>query len=195
MPLTFESLDRGAVAFGFFNIDSDMLLLEERFFFADAFCDLVVRAASVRTEPVEIPWTVRVIERREDIGDLMGAIRGERHTGFIGETYRRYPFPEREEDFRQKAEGDRTRTEFLEMITPFAVERRDVFRADPVELEVAFGDVRFDRDGFRALVEYVWRGGWPRWRDEERPGYVLGMKEAVDGAEGPLLGGLELRVR
>ena len=30
MPLAFESVNRGAVAFGFFHIDTDMLLLQER---------------------------------------------------------------------------------------------------------------------------------------------------------------------
>jgi hypothetical protein len=33
MPLTFESISHGTIAFGFFNIDSDMLLLEKYFFF------------------------------------------------------------------------------------------------------------------------------------------------------------------
>jgi hypothetical protein len=31
MPLAFESLNHGTIAFGFFNIDSDMLLLEKYF--------------------------------------------------------------------------------------------------------------------------------------------------------------------
>lgn len=33
MPLSFESRSHGPVAFGFFNIESDMLLLERTFFF------------------------------------------------------------------------------------------------------------------------------------------------------------------
>ena len=33
MPLTFDSLSHGKVAFGFFNIESDMLLLDHYFFF------------------------------------------------------------------------------------------------------------------------------------------------------------------
>ncbi len=32
MPLSFESRSHGPVAFGFFNIESDMLLLERTFF-------------------------------------------------------------------------------------------------------------------------------------------------------------------
>jgi hypothetical protein len=38
MPLSFESLSHGTIAFGFFNIETDMLLLEQYFLFADAFC-------------------------------------------------------------------------------------------------------------------------------------------------------------
>jgi hypothetical protein len=37
MPLAFESLSHGAIAFGFFNIETDFLLLERYFFFADSF--------------------------------------------------------------------------------------------------------------------------------------------------------------
>ena len=36
MPLAFESLSHGTVPFGFFNIDSDTLLLDRYFFFAGA---------------------------------------------------------------------------------------------------------------------------------------------------------------
>ncbi|MBC8441147.1 MAG: hypothetical protein H8D87_15855 [Deltaproteobacteria bacterium] len=37
MPLSFTSKSHGNIAFGFFNIESDMLLLEKYFFFADGF--------------------------------------------------------------------------------------------------------------------------------------------------------------
>ena len=44
MPLAFESLSHGTIAFGFFNIDSDMLLLEK-----SAFClDLNFVSTSVK---------------------------------------------------------------------------------------------------------------------------------------------------
>ncbi|MGD2186296.1 MAG: hypothetical protein PVI71_09215 [Desulfobacterales bacterium] len=32
MPLAFESLSHGSIAFGFFNIETDMLLLENYFY-------------------------------------------------------------------------------------------------------------------------------------------------------------------
>ena len=38
MPLSFESMSHGTIAFGFFNIESDMLLCDRYFFFADDFC-------------------------------------------------------------------------------------------------------------------------------------------------------------
>jgi len=41
MPLAFESLSHGTIAFGFFNIASDMLLLEHYFLFATDFVDLL----------------------------------------------------------------------------------------------------------------------------------------------------------
>ena len=46
MPLAFESLSHGTVAFGFFNIESDMLLLDRYFFFAGDFCDCVTALAA-----------------------------------------------------------------------------------------------------------------------------------------------------
>lgn len=45
MPLPFDSLSHGTVAFGFFDIDSDMLLLEECFLFATEFCEYISKTA------------------------------------------------------------------------------------------------------------------------------------------------------
>ncbi len=42
MPLSFRSESHGDIAFGFFNIESDMLLLENFFFFADVFCKKMI---------------------------------------------------------------------------------------------------------------------------------------------------------
>jgi hypothetical protein len=191
MPLAFESRNRGRVAFGFFQIESDMLLLEECFFFASAFCERVGEAAL--GEPGG-RWATtfpgHVIERPEDVGDLLGAIHGRRFTGFIGETYRRYPFPAREEDFKQNPEGFRTRAELLEIISPFADEREIAF--ETAAGEVRIGDVRFSRAGFHELVRYVWRGGYPRWRDDVRPAYVHRMKAEIERSRHELFRGLSL---
>jgi hypothetical protein len=53
--------------------------------------------------------------------------------------------------------------------------------------EVAIGQYRFTRDVFHELIRYVWQGGYPRWKDEIRPDYVVGMKDKIRQAGGNLL--------
>lgn len=173
MPLAFHSLSHGTVAFGFFNIDVDMLLLKRRFFFAHGFCRAVVDLG--QSDHSTIPgWR---IDDPADVGNLHGAIAGQDLTGFIGATYARWPFPEAPEDFRQDPEGHRNREAAREMIAGFGAEGEiDVVRDD--EGRVTIGGIVFDRQGFAALVAYVDRGGYPRWRDDVRPGYVLDMMES-----------------
>jgi len=66
-----------------------------------------------------------------------------------------------------------------ELITNFAaplrLEIRIAVEADRVSLDA----YRFTRQGFHALVRYVWQGGYPRWRDGLRPDYVQKMKDAI----------------
>ena len=193
MPLSFETLDHGDIAFGFFNIESDMLLLEEHFFFAEGFCaEVSAVAGSAPREGFRRVLAVHTVRRREDAGDLMGAIHGVRFTGFIGETYRRYPFPPLPEDFRQNPHGARTRPAILEMVRRYSREEEISFEGDPASSQVGIGDYHFSRKGFLELVRYVWRGGYPRWRDEERPDYVLAMRAAVCGSDHWAFRGLEL---
>ena len=191
MPLAFDSISHGRVAFGFFNIDCDMLLLERYFFFADLFCDELSRLAEV-AEPaaVELSWPVYLIADPLDVGDLMGAIHGVRHTGFIGATYRRFPFPEHEDGFKQQPDGARNRDVFVELIEPFAelIDLRVAAGSDAGE--VTFGELRFTRAVFHELVHYVWRGGYPRWRDEVRPEYVARMRQAIEGSRHWLFAGI-----
>jgi hypothetical protein len=194
LPLAFDSTTHGTIAFGFFNIDSDMLLLENRFFFAGDLCALLVALSAEGADEVggELPgW---VIERRSDVGDLMGAIRGSRHVGFIGDTYLRYPFPLAPEDFRQRPEGDRTRDEFAGMIGRYAAPSRIVVTASRSAGAVSIGGIGFTRGGFHELVRYVWRGGYPRWRDEVRPGCVVAMREALDRSASWLFDGIDWAV-
>jgi hypothetical protein len=180
MPLAFESMSHGQIAFGFFNIESDMLLLEHYFFFADEFCALAGRLAnSDSAEKFETDWGVYNIEKREDIGDLMGAIHGVHFTGFIGETYRKYPFPRHPEDFKQKPQGHETQAVFREMIEKYANKVEIPFIADLEKQEVSIREYGFSRDAFLELVSYVWAGGYPRWQSETRPGYVREMKDAI----------------
>jgi len=181
MPLAFESISHGTVAFGFFNIDSDMLLLDKYFFFADEFCGIVREAAkSGAAERFVRPWKVFIIEKEADVGDLMGAIHGVRFTGFIGETYVRYPFPERAEDFKQKPDGFKTRDVISGMIQKYARIEETSFAADPVKKEISIGAYRFSLNAFQELVNYVWVGGYPRWRGGVRPDCVQEMKKEID---------------
>ncbi len=79
MPLAFESLSHGTIAFGFFNIDSDLLLLDHYFFFADDFCRNVEKiAGSPSNQTCEDIWQIYHIADPGLIGDLHTAIHGVR---------------------------------------------------------------------------------------------------------------------
>lgn len=176
MPLAFPSLNQGTIAFGFFNIDTDLLLLEHYFLFADDFCNYVTRMArEFERSSFETSWEVYSIDRREEIGDLMAAIHGVRYTGFIGEVYRLFPFPKREEDFKQKPEGYANRAAVESLIARYARRTPIPVRGDAENDTVAVAEYLFSRQTFHRLIEYVWLGGYPRWRDGVRPDYVMGM--------------------
>lgn len=185
MPLAFDSLSHGTVAFGFFNIESDMLLLERYFFFAEDFCRRVAELAGADAA-AEAAWPVHEIAQPAAIGDLMGAIHGVRFTGFIGSVYRRFPFPTRPEEFKQNPEGHRTREVMEELIAPFGRRAVIAVRIDPDGSRVAIGDYRFRRTVFHALLDYVWRGGYPRWKEDRRPESVRAMAAAVRASRAPL---------
>lgn len=193
MPLAFESISHGTIAFGFFNIDSDMLLLDRYFFFSTAFCNhLNDIAACGPDEAKEMPWQVYHIPDTEKIGDLMGAIHGIRFTGFIGDVYKRYPFPETEADFKQKPEGTRTQGAIEEIIQKYGTRTEALFKMAKDQNEAAIGPYRFSGGQFQALIHYVWQGGYPRWKDEQRPDYVLTMKDRIHASSCTLLQGLDL---
>jgi hypothetical protein len=183
MPLAFESLSHGTVAFGFFNIESDMLLLQNLFFFAPDFCGLVSDAA--RTPPgraFDRSMAAVEIRDRENIGNLHGAIQGVSHEGFIGALYARYPFPERQEDFRQDPRGLCSREEAEEIALRHGTRVEVALSMDGKGGEAALGPFVFDRSSFQALVSYLWRGGYPRWKDEVRPDCVLAMRKDIEAS-------------
>lgn len=193
MPLAFDSINHGTTAFGFFNIDSDMLLLDRYFFFATEFCSHIREIAEHHgSAPYEASWEVYDIPDPGDIGDLMGAIHGIRYTGFIGKVYLRFPFPERPEDFKQRPEGFRTRDDVEAIIQKFAQTVEIPFCIDREASVVSIGPYRFTRATFQELIRYVWQGGYPRWRDEIRPDYVLAMKDAIGLSSSRALSGLDL---
>ena len=181
MPLAFESMSHGTIAFGFFNIDSDMLLLEQHFLCGSEFCRHISEMAeNVAEAQFKSNWPVYTIEDREQIGDLMGAIHGIRFAGFIGELYRRYPFPAEPSDFKQKPEGYRTQSVVRDMVSAYARQGLLPVQANHRALEIDIGAYKFSRKTFHELITYVWQGGYPRWRDGIRPDYVMDMKTKVE---------------
>jgi hypothetical protein len=180
MPLAFPSLSHGTLAFGFFNIETDMLLLDQLFFFAHRFCAAVEELGDARggdsTEGVQLEgWR---ISERQEIGDLQGAIAGVDHSGFIGATYRVYPFPAAAEDFRQSPEGHRTRERIAELMENHgAPETLSLRRCGREAVELA--EFRFSPEQFSGLLAYVDRGGFPRWKEGIRPLYVTRMMKQV----------------
>ncbi len=177
MPLAFESSSHGIVSFGYFNIESDMLLLDRLFFFSPEFCDAAIHVISgecAHARPTIQAWR---IEDRSRIGDLHAAIAGQDLSGFIGEIYERFPFPRSREDFRQDPLGDASRP-FVESV----ISRYGAPVAIPVtEVDgtVHIGEYAFDGAGFDALVEYVIRGGMPTWKDGILPVCVERMKRVA----------------
>ena len=189
MPLGFPSLSHGTIAFGFFNIDTDLLLLEHYFVFAPEFCGHISELAARGDEASPaMTWDVFRIPRG-NIGDLMGAIHGTHLSGFIGEVYRRFPFPAREVDFVQKPEGFQNRAVIEGILPKFASGAAVSFKAEKGRGVVAIGEFAFAPDAFRSLVNYVWVGGYPRWREGIRPDYVLSMKKAVEESSSWLFDG------
>jgi len=124
-------------------------------------------------------WT---IADRLAIGDLHGAIAGSDLSGFIGTTYAMWPFPRSIEAFKQDPDGAVTQARVEEMIAPFSERLELVVGCDETTGEVSVGELRFTDPQFAALVAYVDRGGYPRWRGEVRPAYVVEMIEALERA-------------
>lgn len=181
MPLAFESLSHKTVAFGFFHIETDMLLLEDHFFFADVFCNAVSGLAEHPGNPVfEATWPGYRFTDLANMGDLMGAIHGVRLSGFIGRLYRIRPFPDRPGDFRQKSVGGFSREWVTAEIRRWAVPCRIPFRARFPAGDASIGQFRFSNRVFHELIDYVRRGGYPRWAAGQRPGYVFAMVDALE---------------
>jgi len=176
MPLSFRSENYGNIAFGFFNIESDMLLLEKYFFFADDFCRWISQMAKQNDKgQKKFEFPVYYIADSNDIGDLMGAIHGIRFQGFIGRLYTLFPFPSDPKAFKQNPEGHQTREIVTSEIDPISEKTEVLFEFFKVG-HVHIGPYIFDKDVFQELILYVWKGGYPHWKNETPPSYVLEMK-------------------
>jgi len=179
MPLSFRSQNHGNIAFGFFNIESDMLLLDNHFFFADDFCEWINKMANQNDEELKrLECQVYFIADSEDIGDLMGAIHGIRFTGFIGKIYTLFPFPGDPQAFKQNPDGYQTRDILISEIEGSA-KKKDILIEFYKDGTIKIGPYLFEKKVFHELIQYVCQGGYPRWKDEIKPGYVLEMQKRI----------------
>ena len=183
MPLAFPSLSHGTVAFGFFNIETDMLLLESLFFFADRFCAAVTEIAGKAEHVARTTFPGWRIDTPRMTGNLHGAIRGTDLSGFIGRTYERFPFPSEPKGFKQKPDGEKNQAEIRKMIEEFGRPETIVVEWDPTDSTAGICEFRFHPDALARLIAYVEQGGYPRWKDEIRPQYVREMTEALACSE------------
>ena len=169
-----------------------MLLLDHYFFFSTEFCDLVNTLADPSKDPgvTVLEWRIKLIENAAEIGDLMGAIHGVHFSGFIGEVYRRYPFPEKQKDFKQNPTGISTQDEITAIIQTYAVDTPIQVVASEDGSGIAIGSYHFDRPVFHRLLDYVWLGGYPRWKQAAPPDYVRAMCASATSSDLPLFKGL-----
>jgi hypothetical protein len=193
MPLEFDSLNHGRIAFGFFNIETDMILLEHYFLFAQDFCGQISKyAQSPVNEIYASSCDMYLIENNLNMGNLMGAIHGIDLRGFMGEVYKLFPFPKEREKFKQNPDGFKTRSLIEQLIQKYGRKITLQFVIRPKDDKIGMGDCLFNRTSFQKLVQYIWLGGFPRWKDGIRPDYALLMKEMIGQSERSLFDGLTL---
>ncbi len=186
MPLLFESLSHGKVPFGFFNIDTDMVLLCNYFFFADDMAQKVIEMADAGPEETtRQEWEIYIINAGRT-GDLMGAMIGFDLSGFIGEVYRRFPFPDKSEEFKQHSEGRERRGIVEEIVAHYARPTGIPVTITPGGSKIEIGEYVFTREGFHELLRYLWAGGYPHWRDDVRPPYLVAMRRKIENSHHPL---------
>ena len=175
MPIAFPSKNHGRIPIGFFNIETDMLLMDRYFFFARDFCKWIMEwAEAMAMSPDE--KEVYVIRDRSLIGDLAGAIYGFEYTGFIGEVYKLFPFPKSRSGFKQKPYGAQNRQVVEAVIKQFAVQLKIPITFSRKTQAVGFGDYEFSSEVFEEIIRYVEAGGMPGWLNGRPPNYVTRMK-------------------
>lgn len=185
MPLSFKSQSHGNIAFGFFNIESDMLLLENHFFFADDFCQWMIKMAKQdNAGQKRICSPVYYIEDSKDIGDLMGAIHGICYTGFIGKVYKLFPFPDDPKLFKQNPRGYQTR-KIVSAQTKGIGQKIEMLIDFLQDGQIHIGPYVFDKRVFHDLIHYVCKGGYPRWKDGVKPCYIMEMEKNIQKSCSP----------
>jgi hypothetical protein len=108
----------------------------------------------------------------------------------LGEVYKLFPFPKYQEDFEQKPEGAKKRALIEELIQKFAKRIVISFVINQKDGKIGIGDYLFNRPSFQELIEYLWLGGFPRWKGGIRPSYVLKMKDMIEQSNNPIFDGL-----
>ena len=109
------------------------------------------------------------------IGDLFGASHGYAFTGFIGEVYKLFPFPESHSDFKQKPNTIQNRPAVEKTIQPFAVRLKVPIVFHPDSPTVDFGDYTFSTEVFQEIIRYIEKGGMPGWLNGKPPDYITRM--------------------
>ena len=179
MPISFSSKSHGRIPIGFFNIETDILLMDRYFFFSTDFCEWIIEWADTG-ECSRDEKMVYAIQQREMIGNLSGAIYGYEFTGFIGEVYKLFPFPENRSGFKQKPYGTRNRQTVEKTIQPFAVQLKIPIIFHQKSLTIEFGDYSFNADLFQEIIGYIKAGGMPGWLNGRPPNYVTEMMTQLE---------------
>lgn len=178
MPLSFASNSHGPIPFGFFNIETDLLLLDRVFFFATDFCEWIVEWAGNDAFSHD-RREVFIIQDAKQIGDLGCAIHGFEFAGFINDVYQRFPFPRERSGFKQKPYGPGNRPVVETLLRSFAAPLNLPILFSRETRTVAFGPYEFSAVVFQDLIRYVQAGGMPGWLDGQPPGYVERMTARV----------------
>lgn len=195
MPLAFQSINKGTIPFGFFNIETDLLILDKYFFFASDFCRKIINISDNEGQEIQsFTWKIFHIEDGADIGDFMGAMHGIRYTGFMGELYKIFPFPDREEDFKQKYKGYLKHNDVEPILSKWSIKIDIPVQVDIKNEQVRIGEYLFSGSVFRKLIYYVWQGGYPKWKDAVRPEYVEEMKTRLLPSRNPIFSDLSFDV-
>ncbi len=94
-----------------------------------------------------------------DVGNLMGAIQGTDLSGFIGNVYRLFPFPQSVEEFKHKPYGAGRRATVEELIGHWARGTRVSVAIEAGSLNVRIADSLFSRGYFSNSWSRSSRGG------------------------------------
>jgi hypothetical protein len=78
----------------------------------------------------------------------------------------------------------------ISLLEKWAAGKTISVRAGQEHETVSIGEYLFTREVFHQLIQYVWVGGYPRWRDEIRPDYVMEMKFRLEESSNWLTRGL-----